>query len=233
MSEFSEKIQQARRIQTSLLNAAEKKALVKMAGAMPKWVTSDMLTFVGTLGALVIALGYYLSNTNIAFLWLASFGFVINWFGDSLDGSLARVRNTQRPLYGYYLDHTVDVINEAFMFLGAGLSPIIDMKVAVAAFIVYLALTLNVSMNAHLRSEFKLTYMGMGPTEFRIIVILLNTILFFCGESVYESPKLSLVTAVIPLILTIIYIVTIIKDLRYYASVDPVKKYDGKEEEKD
>ena len=230
MVDISKRIQQSRRIQTSVMNALEKKALVKMAEAMPKWVTSNMLTAVGTFGALVIAVGYFLSNYHIGFLWLASLGFVINWFGDSLDGTLARVRNIQRPIYGYYLDHTVDVVNELLMFVGAGLSPIIDMKVAIAAFIIYLFLTLNVSMNAHLRAEFKLTYLGLGPTEFRIIVIVLNTILFFCGAKVYESTAMELVTAIIPVVLAVIYVITVVKDLKYYADIDPVKKEDDKAE---
>ena len=108
----------AERIQTSFLNGIEKKALVWLAARQPKWMVSDMLTFIGTLGAIVIAAGYILSSHSIHFLWLSSLGFIINWYGDSLDGTLARVRDMQRPIYGYYLDHTVDCINEAFMFLG-------------------------------------------------------------------------------------------------------------------
>ena len=87
-------IKQATRIQTSILNAAEKKALVYLAERQPKWVTSDMLTFIGFIGALIIAAGFILSNININFLWLSSFGLLVNWYGDSLDGTLARVRNT-------------------------------------------------------------------------------------------------------------------------------------------
>ena len=118
-----EENQQANRIQTSILNPLEKKVLVYLAKRMPAWVTSDMLTFVGFLGALIVATGYALSNLNLNWLWLASFGFFVNWFGDSLDGSLARVRNTQRKTYGFYIDHNVDVINECIMFMGVGLSP--------------------------------------------------------------------------------------------------------------
>ena len=113
---------QSRRIQTSLVNAAEKKLLVWLAERMPRWVNSDFLSFIGFLGSLTIAAGYILSNKNINFLWLSSLGYLINWYGDSLDGTLARVRKTQRPIYGYYLDHTLDAINEVIMFSGAGLS---------------------------------------------------------------------------------------------------------------
>ena len=95
-----QEMKQAERIQTSILNAAEKKVLVWLAQRQPKWMTSDILTAIGFFGALVIAAGYILVNQNIGFLWLASLGLVINWYGDSLDGTLARVRNTQRPVYG-------------------------------------------------------------------------------------------------------------------------------------
>ena len=113
---------QATRIQNSLLHTKEKQILEWLAARQPAWVTSDTLTFVGLLGAVIIAAGYILTNVHYGFLWLASLGLVVNWYGDSLDGTLARYRNTQRPIYGYYVDHTVDCINEAMMFTGAGLS---------------------------------------------------------------------------------------------------------------
>ena len=188
---------QSNRIQTSILNALEKKALVWLAERQPKWMTSDILTFIGTFGAIVIGAGYYLSNYNIAFLWLSSLGFLINWYGDSLDGTLARVRKQQRPVYGYYLDHTMDAINELFMFVGAGLSPFFFFFLTLVAFALYLMLSLNVSINAHLKSEFRLTYAKLGPTEFRIIVIA---------------------------ILALIYLVTIIVDAHEYAKLDPMPK---------
>ena len=88
--------EKAERIQTSFLNAAEKKALIWLAHRQPRWMTSDMLTYIGVLGAAVCALGYALSNLSVYWLWLSSFGLVINWYGDSLDGTLARVRQLQR-----------------------------------------------------------------------------------------------------------------------------------------
>ena len=148
-------IKQSTRIQTSLLNGVEKKALVWMASRMPQWVTSDMLTWFGLFGSALCGLGFFLTNYSIYWLWLSCLGLVINWFGDSLDGSLARVHNTQRPLYGYYLDHNIDTVTEAFMFIGAGLSPLMNMGVALLCYAAYLALTVYVSINAHLKSEFK------------------------------------------------------------------------------
>lgn len=226
----------AERIQTSVLNGVERKALVWLAERQPKWVSSDMLTWFGALGAFLIFLGYVLSGINVNWLWLSSFGLLVNWYGDSLDGTLARVRKTQRPIYGYYLDHTVDGINETFMFVGIGLSPFLNLYTALAMLVVYLQLTLNVSMNAHLKAEFNLTYAGMGPTEFRIIAILLNTLLIFIkpwqqfeqvhtifGKTVYahalDYPGLAILV-----ILLLIYIVTIRKDTRYYKAIDPMPK---------
>ena len=98
--------EKAERIQTSFLNAAEKKALIWLAHRQPRWMTSDMLTYIGVLGAAVCALGYALSNSSIYWLWLSSLGLVINWYGDSLDGTLARVRQLQRPVYGFFIAHS-------------------------------------------------------------------------------------------------------------------------------
>lgn len=90
--------------------------MIFLADRQPRWMTSNILTGIGTFGAIVISLGYILSQININYLWLSSLGFVINWYGDSLDGTLARVRNKQRPIFGYYIDHTVDIINELLIF---------------------------------------------------------------------------------------------------------------------
>lgn len=89
------------RIQTSVLNAAEKKVLVWLAQRQPAWVTSDFLTYTGVVGALVCAVGFVLAHIDKNYLWISSLGLVINWYGDSLDGTLARVRNAQRPVYGF------------------------------------------------------------------------------------------------------------------------------------
>ena len=224
----------AERIQTSFLNGIEKKALVWLAARQPKWMVSDMLTFIGTLGAIVIAVGYILSSHSIHFLWLSSLGFIINWYGDSLDGTLARVRDMQRPIYGYYLDHTVDCINEAFMFLGVGLSPLMNLPLALMILVVYLFLTINVSVNAHLKGEFKLTYLKLGPTEFRVFAILVNTLFilvrplrdFSQQVNILGHPAelraLDVAGIIILVLLVVIYLITIISDARAYAKADPM-----------
>jgi len=226
---------QAARIQTSILNAAEKRALVRMAQRMPEWVNSDFLSFIGFLGALTIAVSYALTRLSPAFLWLASLGFFINWYGDSLDGTLARVRNTQRPVYGFYLDHTLDCISELLMFTGLGLSPLMDMRVALLIQIAYLLMTINVTINTHLKSEFRLTYAKLGPTEFRILAIIFNTILalsptlrgFSTAITVFGQREvmtlLDIAGLVIFAVIMLMYIVTVVNDAKGYASADPRK----------
>ena len=188
-------MKQAQRIQTSIINSLEKKALVWLAQRQPSWVTSDMLTALGTLGALIVAVGFVLSNYSIQWLWLSSLGMVVNWYGDSLDGTLARVHNCQRPIY----------------------------------------VTINVSINAHLKGEFRLTYIKLGPTEFRLIIIIANTLLIaipaltaLChsytifGHTV-TMRILDYVAVVIIVIMALIYLTTTISDARNYAAIDPKK----------
>ena len=223
------------RIQTSILNGVEKKVLVWLAHRQPRWMTSDILTVIGTLGAIIIAAGFVLAGTrDISYLWLSSLGFVINWYGDSLDGTLARVRNRQRPVYVYYLDHTVDATNEVIMFVGAGLSGLVHFEIAMSILVVYLLLTINVSVNAHLKKEFCLTYAKMGPTEFRIIMIIVNTVLIYvspirefshtvtAGSWTCVLSALDIVALVILLLLVLIYLVTVISDAREYDRIDPM-----------
>lgn len=224
------------RIQTSVLNALEKKVLVWLAERQPGWMTSDILTYLGTFGAVVIAAGYVLSAWNINFLWLSSLGFIINWYGDSLDGTLARVRKKQRPIYGYYLDHTVDAINEVMIFVGVGLSGLMHLGIALMALVMYLLLTINVSINAHLKKEFKLTYASMGPTEFRIIMIIINTLFILirplrefsssitiCGyEMIFGA--LDYIGMIIIVILALMHLATVRRDIKDYAEIDPMPK---------
>ena len=226
------------RIQTSVLNALEKEVLVYLAERQPKWMTSDILTYIGTFGAMVIAAGYIISSWNINFLWLSSLGFIINWYGDSLDGTLARVRKMQRPIYGYYIDHTIDAINEVMIFVGVGLSGLMHLEIALLALVMYFLMTINVSINAHLKKEFKLTYASMGPTEFRIIMIIINTIFALirplrdfshsfalCGHT-FTFGALDYIGILIIIILALMHLTTVRKDIKDYAKIDPMPKRD-------
>lgn len=232
--------EQSKRIQTSILNSAEKKVLVWLASRQPKWMTSDILTFIGVLGAIIAAVGYALSNYDIRWLWFASFGFFVNWYGDSLDGTLARVRGTQRPVYGFYLDHCIDGITMAIMCVGAGLSDLLNLYIAMAVLVVYLLLSISVYINAHLKGEFKLTYAGMGPTEFRIIMIIVNTLFIYIaplreyaltvnvlGTDIILG-SFDFVGLAILFVLVAIHLSNFAGDAKAYSKIDPLKAWDGK-----
>ncbi|MBR0196081.1 MAG: CDP-alcohol phosphatidyltransferase family protein [Paludibacteraceae bacterium] len=229
-------VKQSNRIQTSILNAQEKKLLIWLGNHMPRWVTSDTMTCIGVVGAFMCGLGFALTWFGIYWLWLSVAGLFVHWFGDSLDGTIARVRNQQRPLYGYYLDHNIDTITEAMMFIGAGISPLMHMSVALAIYAAYLALTVYVSINAHIKSEFKLTYGKLGPTEFRIIIALANIAMMYIpvlatfkiqvqvGEQTHILTTLDITGIVILVILTIMYLVSFFKDAKWFAERDPLPK---------
>ena len=231
-----EEKKQAARIQTSILNGLEKKILVWMAERMPRWVSSDMLTFIGFVGACVIATGYALSNLSLQWLWLSSFGFLLNWFGDSMDGSLARVRNTQRKTYGFFIDHNVDVINETIMFVGVGMSPLINLSFAMLALVAYFMLSVYVYIDCHLKGEMKLTYGGLGPTEFRLLVVLVNTLYIFIPwltewkvemtifHNEFQVGLMDYVAVAVSFLIFGFYLVSFFKDAKYFARIDPPKK---------
>ena len=233
------KQEQSKRIQTSVLNAPEKRVLVWLAQRQPRWVTSDMLTAIGVVGAIVVAVGYILSNRHVGWLWLASLGFVINWYGDSLDGTLARVRNMQRPIYGFFLDHNIDGITMAIMCIGAGLSGMLNLYIAMAVLAVYLMLSISVYINAHLKGEFKLTYAGMGPTEFRLILIIANTLFATIAPlrewavcfHVFGTPialgAFDIMGYIVLVMLVAIYLDNLCRDAKAYAEIDPVKTIDN------
>lgn len=161
-----------------ILAAPERKLLRAIAARLPRWVTPNHLTAFGILGALGTAVGYALAGRDPAWLWLASAMLAVNWFGDSLDGTLARVRQIERPKYGYYLDHIVDAFNTAVVGAGIGMSPYASIEVALALVIVYLTLSINVYLESKVFDVFDMGYGVFGPTEVRILLILANATAF-------------------------------------------------------
>ena len=233
----SHRVKQSQRIQTSILSKPEKKALNWLAARQPAWVTSDFLTGVGCVGTILIALGYALSGKDVNFLWLATFGLLVNWYGDTLDGTLARYRDTQRPTYGFFVDHMIDCMSEVAMFVGLGLSPLIHFNVAMLVLVCYLLMSIYVYISAHLKGEFKLSYAKLGPTEFRAVAAIVNTVLIyvaairefaldvtFLGRQ-FSLTILDLVAIAIILILLVSLVTNFFKDAKQYAKLDPkVKK---------
>lgn len=235
--------EKATRIQTSLLNGAEKKALVWLAKRQPKWATSNMLTVVGTLGAILCAVGFGLANYNLQWMWLSVAGLAVNWYGDSLDGSMARVRHTQRPVYGFFIDHNVDIFTIIVMCVGAGLSPIVRMDVALLVLVAYLAISAHTYIGTILKNEFKLTYGKLGPTEFRVIAAIFIIFLIYfpwadynvsvdCFRGGLESlngtyTPFDWIAIGLGAIIFILLISSQIRDEKALSKIDPPKPFDG------
>lgn len=178
-------IKKHKRINDILLDPLERPALQWLAAHMPGWVTPDICTIIGVLGAVIIMLSYLLTLISKNYLWFASLGFIINWFGDSMDGTLARYRHIERPNYGFFLDHIVDAINEVLIFIGLGLTPFIHFNIACLTLIAYLLLSILVYVTTCVTGEFKISYGKLGPTEVRVLAILLNIWMYFGSERTF------------------------------------------------
>ena len=166
-----------RREMTFLLASVERRVLQELAARVPRSIRSNHLTAIGMLGAVGAGTAYALTRYDPTWLWVASLMLCVNWLGDSLDGTLARVRGTQRPKYGYYLDHVVDAFSTAVIGLGIGLSPYVNLGLALGLVVVYLALSINVYLESSVFGVFKISYGRIGPTEVRLLLVFLNTVL--------------------------------------------------------
>lgn len=217
------------RVNNILLGALERPALLWLARRIPAWVTPDELTGLGLFAAVVIFAGYILTNLDKNFLWLASFGFVLNWFGDSLDGTLARIRHIERPRYGYFVDHTIDAFSEVLVFLGLGLSPYLNFKVASIALIGYMLLSVLVYITTYVNGVFRISYIRLGPTEMRLTAILANTVVFFIGNPLVKLPFgtytfYDLVVSVLAMLFFGAFAVMVITQARELNKAESVKK---------
>lgn len=167
----------ADREESFLLAVPEKRLLRWIAAKLPRWILPDDMTALGVLAAIAVAVAYQLSNEAIGWLWVASALLVVQWVGDSLDGTLARVRGIERPTYGYYLDHLVDAVATAAIGIGLGLSPFMLLSTGTLIVVAYLILSINVYLESFAFNRFSIGYGKIGPTEIRLILILLNTAL--------------------------------------------------------
>jgi archaetidylinositol phosphate synthase len=155
----------------------ERRFLPWAAKRLPRWILPDDMTALGVLAAFGVCAAYQLSNNGRGWLWAASGLLILQWVGDSLDGTLARVRGIQRPKYGYYLDHMVDAIATAAIGLGLGLSPYMLLSIGALIVVGYLILSINVYLESMAFGRFRLGYGFFGPTEIRAVLIVLNTAL--------------------------------------------------------
>jgi phosphatidylglycerophosphate synthase len=180
------KIEKHKRVNDILLGPLERPAIAWLVKHLPYWVTPDHLTVLGLIAAVFIGVSYYLTSFNRNFLWLANLGFFLNWFGDSLDGNLARFRKIERPKYGFFIDHTIDTISEVSIFLGIGLSPFVDLNLAMLALIGYLCMANLVYITTSVKGVFKISYGSLGPTEVRVIAIISNVVVYFLGNPTFN-----------------------------------------------
>jgi phosphatidylglycerophosphate synthase len=189
----------APRSKAFLLAVPEGRVLDWIARRLPQAIKPDHLTALGVLAAIGIAAAYVLSNGDQAWLWAASALLVVHWLGDSLDGTLARVRKTERPRYGYYLDHLVDAFATAAIGIGLGLSPHMPLAVGLAIVIAYLILSINTYLETHAFGTFTLGYGRLGPTEARLLLVGVNTVLALglIGDGVLDVLGIALAAAMI------------------------------------
>lgn len=224
--------EKAERIQTSILNKAEGKLTVWLAKRQPEWMTSDILTYIGVAAAVFYALFCWLANFNLNYFYASSFFLIVNWYGDSLDGNLARVRQLQRPKYGFFIDHSLDALTTCLFCIGLGLSPLMDLSISLFIMGGYLCMSIYTYLSTIVMGKFRLTYASLGPTEMRLIIILvcilyiyfpLENVGFAIGDqyfTIYDC-----LGAAVAAGLYIVYIVSLAKDLKQLAIIDPLKPY--------
>lgn len=167
----------------SITAAAEKRLLIWIARRLPRFVNSDHLTALGFLSMVGAGLSYWYAAVDKAVgLSLVAVFLVLNWFGDSLDGTLARVRDLQRPRYGFYLDHVLDSIGSVFLLAGLGLSGIMSVPIAMALLVAYLLVSIETFLATYALGKFRMSAGLFGPTELRILLLIGNAFLFYRPE---------------------------------------------------
>jgi len=213
------------RIQTNILAKRERALLNRLCQRMPGLITPDRLTAIGSVGAVIASLGYIASNLRPEFLFVSSLGVLINWFGDSLDGSLARYRNIERPRYGFFIDHSTDAINNLIFALGLGLSPYVGMDAALFLLCSYYLINIHTFLLSQVNRQLTLNYMHVGPTELRLLVIGFNVFIYFVGPVQFflTGVRISVYSLMVALEATA-FIAVVLFDL--YATAKKLKQQD-------
>lgn len=165
---------QARREMTGLLVPLERRVLEWLVRRVPAWVTPDHLTGLGLAALALAGLSYWAARDHPSALLLVIVCLAVNWFGDSLDGTLARARNCQRPRYGFYVDHIADVLGTLFLVGGMGLSGYMSPVVALALLVAYYLVSIDVFLATYCRGTFRMAYWGFGATELRVVIAVGN-----------------------------------------------------------
>ena len=173
-------------INTAITAKAEEKAKEIICPRIPEWIGPDHLTFIGIIGIVIVSIGFVLGYLNRYYLGLVPLGLIINWFGDSFDGSIARYRKRTRPNYGYYIDKMVDAVVMIVFGLGLGLSGFVKIEIAILMTAIYLAMMINVDLLVYVKGEAKNSFGWFGPTEIRIIGIIISVVMFFMPVKSYD-----------------------------------------------
>ena len=176
------------RFHESFVSANERRALRFIATRLPQWVTPDMMTLLGLIGGFVVFAGYVASHQSVHWIWLANFGLLIHWLGDSLDGTLARIRRIERPKYGYFVDQSVDLLTNLLVALGIGLSPFARLDFALLALTGYHMISVYVFIRNLIAKQFHVALYGLGPTEMRIGILALNIGITAFGVTAWSTP---------------------------------------------
>jgi archaetidylinositol phosphate synthase len=175
--------QTAPRIQDAVTATIEKKVLLSLAARIPSWINSDHLTLLGFASMCLACASYVLARYDRGGLLLASVCLALNWFGDSLDGTLARVRNRQRPRYGFYVDHIIDSIGALLLMGGLAASGFLDARIAMGMLVAFLLLSIETYLATYTIGTFRMSFWKFGPTEIRILLSLGNITLWFRPEA--------------------------------------------------
>lgn len=185
-----EKFRDAQRVQESFLAGIEKRVLIAMAKRMPAAVNADHLTAIGFAAMIAAGVAYAAAPAWAPALLVVNLLLALNWFGDSMDGTLARFREQQRPRYGYYVDHIIDALSALFLFGGLGLSGYMSERIAVGMLLCYLLLAIQSYLATHSLGVFSISWWKFSPTEMRILLALGNTVAFFTPYTAIFGPRM-------------------------------------------
>jgi phosphatidylglycerophosphate synthase len=217
---------ETRRSNQGFLAPIESWALQRLAARMPLWVTPNRLTALGFVGAVIVFIAYALVPARAELLWLATIGLAVNWLGDSVDGSLARYRGIERPRFGFYLDNSIDVLEQLLIVLGLALSGILTSDIALLCLIAFFMMSILTLIRDKVVGEFNLAYGGIGLTELRVIFAIMNAMVYFLPPLPF---KLLMISTSYPNIVAtawiagalITFVVSMVQDLRILAVEDP------------
>jgi len=212
-----------RRIQDNVLARSEKRLLQWLCPRLPTWLTPDRLTGLAMIAALAIGAGYVLSNRHPAWLALSVGGYFVHWFGDSLDGTIARFRRIERPRYGYFIDHSCDGLATLLIVGGIGASPYLRLDIALFVVVGYLLMSVHTFLLAKVAGEFQLSHLGAGPTELRILLVSLTIAMAVAGHHTrlwFGLGAFDWIFGVGATILVLLFIVQTLREARKLAAID-------------